>query len=121
MPGAYTSVRGAALVGLIRETRSTFLAGPPEAAYDPELPNSLRLVALEAYTRKAKSDQLIIVADVIGSDTDLPIERAPEDIFRHSGNAGAFVEDLVCEIVCQVLSTDSEVLAEDESRCRAAA
>ncbi|HUB73953.1 MAG TPA: hypothetical protein VL979_07955 [Solirubrobacteraceae bacterium] len=121
MPGAYTSVRGAALVGLIRETRSAFLAGPPVATYDPELPNSLRLVALETYTGKDKSDQLVIVADVIGSDTDLLIERTPEDIFRHAGNAGAFVEDLVCEIVCQVLSTDSEIVAEDQSRCRTAA
>jgi hypothetical protein len=58
--------------------------------------------------------------NVIDIDTDLPIEHAPNDMFRHAGTAGAYLEDLVCEIVCQVLAADADIRAEDKSRHRAA-
>jgi hypothetical protein len=120
MPGAYTDVTGAALVGLIHETRTTFLAEPRVAAYDPQLPNSLRLVALEVFTSKSKESQLEVLGDVIEADTDLPIERDSSDIFPHAGTAGAYVADLICEIVCQVLYDDLDIRDEDEHRARAA-
>ncbi len=117
MPGgAYTSVKGAALASLVHETRSTFLASPRVAAYDPQLPNSLRLVALEAFASKAKSDKLHILSDAIDADTDLPIERDATEIFVHASTAGAYLEDLVCEIVCQELYKDAVVRTEDTSR-----
>jgi hypothetical protein len=120
MPGAYATVRGAALVALIHEIRSAFLACPAVAVVDPQLPNSLRLVALEAFAKKARSDKLKILGDVVETDTDLPIEREASKIFLDAGTAGAYIEDLVCEIACQVLYADTDIRAEDESRYRAA-
>jgi hypothetical protein len=121
MPGAYATVKGAALVALIRETRSTFQARPAVAAVDPQLPNSLRLVALETFATKTRSEKLDILGDVMGSDTDLPIERAASEIFSDAGTAGAYVEDLVGEIACQVLYAEADIRAEDERRHRVAA
>ena len=116
MPGAYTSVRGTALADLIHETRLTFLAGPPVAAYDPQLPNSLQLVALETFTKKARPDKLKILGDAIDTDTDVPIEREAVDVFVHASTTGAYLEDLICEIVCQELYKDVAVRVEDSGR-----
>jgi len=120
MPGAYAAVSGAALVALIHDVRTTFLARPPVTAADPQLPNSLRLVALETFAQRAKPDKLKILADVIETDTDLPIEREASQVFSDAGTAGAYVEDLVCEIACQVLYADADIRSEDERRHRAA-
>lgn len=116
MPGAYASVKGTALAGLIHETRSLFIARPPVATYDPQLANSLRLVALEAFAGKPKHDKLEILGDVMETDADLPIEREPSEIFPEGGTAGSYVQDLVCEIVCQALYLDADTRAEDERR-----
>lgn len=91
------------------------------AAADRQLPNSLRLVALEIFAKKAKPDKLEILGDVIETDTDLPIEREANEMFSEVTTAGSYVEDLVGEIVCQVLYADSDIRAEDESRHRMAA
>jgi hypothetical protein len=120
MPGAYTDVKGAVLVGLIHETRDTFLARPPIAAFDPKLPNSLRLVALEVFSTKPRADQLEVLGDLIEADVDLPIERASGDVFVHAGTAGAYVADLICEIVCQALYDEPHIRTEDERRVRIA-
>src|SRR5271154_1132819 len=109
MPGAYTNVRGAALVGLIQETRTTFLARPRVAASDPQLPNSLRLAALEVFMAKPKDDQLSVLGDAIGVDTDLPIERDCSDVFAHASTAGAYLADLIGEIVSRVLYDDPDI------------
>ncbi len=120
MPGTYTTVRGAALVGVVHEIRTVFLARPPVADHDPQLPNSLRLVALEVFTAKAKREKLGIVGDIIDADTNLPIDREAADIFADASTAGAYLDDLVCEIVCQALNDDPNVRVEDESRRKAA-
>jgi len=117
MPGgAYTSVRGAALASLVHETHSTFLAGPRATTYDPHLPNSLRLVALESFAKKTKRDKLRVLGDVVDADIDLPIERDASEIFVHASTAGAYIDDLVCELVCQELYKDAAVRVEDASR-----
>jgi hypothetical protein len=120
MQGTYTTVRGAALVGLVHEVRTVFLARPPVAEHDPQLPNSLRLVTLEVFTAKATHEKLGIVGDILDADTNLPIEREAADIFVDASTAGAYLDDLVCEIVCQALADDPEVPTEDERRRSAA-
>jgi hypothetical protein len=121
MPGAYAAVKGAALVALIREIRRRFLASPAVAAADPQSPNSLRLVALETFAAKGKPEKLEILGEIVDTDTDLPIERDASEIFADAGTAGPYIEDLVCEIACQVLYADRDVRMEDRRRVQLAA
>jgi hypothetical protein len=116
MAGACTSVRGAALAGLIDETRSIFLTSPSATTYDPQLPNSLRLVALDTFTKRAEQEKLKIFGELIDVDTDLPIERDAARVFIQASTAGEYVEDLICEVVCQELYRDVAVRTEDASR-----
>jgi hypothetical protein len=73
-------------------------------------------VALETFAKKARPDKLKILGDAIDADTDLPIERDATDIFVHASTAGAYLEDLICDIVYQELYKDVAVRAEDISR-----
>jgi hypothetical protein len=117
MPGAYTYVDGANLVGLILEVHDEFLA---RLAYDPDdarRPNSLRLVAIDVFEGKPLDDQLLVIRDLMAADASLSIMRdEKDDAFTYSHTAGDYMTDLVCQVVYQVLSRNPRIRSEDERR-----
>jgi hypothetical protein len=116
--GAYTYVDGDALTELIFEVRSQFMRDLSEESGDRWRPDSLHLVAIDVLEGKTTDEQLAVLRDLIDLNPSLMVARDSRGIFAHSDTPAAYIADLVCEVVCQVLSRDRMLHAEDKRRRR---
>jgi hypothetical protein len=117
MSGAYRYVDGADLQRLILEIRTEFLARLPYGSDDMQRPNSVRLVAIDIFEGKTADQQLSVLRDLLEVNPGLTIAREDDrDIFEYSDTPAAYLTDLVCEVVCQVLDRDPTIRDEDDRR-----
>jgi hypothetical protein len=78
--------------------------------------NSIRVAAVETYSRLSIDAQVAVVADLMRSTDEIVLERSAIDIFDRSDTPHAHITDLICEVVCQELMNDPVVAMENESR-----
>jgi hypothetical protein len=112
----YTYVEGTSLVGLIVEVRDEFWARMPYELDDCRTINSIRVVAVDVFDDKSIDDRLAVLRDLIEGNAELFLRRKPQEVFAQSDSPEAYVTDLVCEVVRQVLLRDPAALAEDQRR-----
>jgi hypothetical protein len=116
MAGAYTYVEGASLTELILGVRDEFLARLPYELDETRRPNSVRLVTLDVFEGKTPDEQLDVLRDLLDSNPRLILARRDEDIFAYADTPAAYLTDLVCEVVWQVLARDEAIREEDGRR-----
>lgn len=116
MPTHYHYVDGDRLAALTLEVRHEFLSRPPCTAEEAGRPNSLRLTALEVVEDRPSGERLAILAEVIDCKPGFVLNRDRRAIFEYADTPAAYVMDLVCEIVCQILTRDPRIREEDARR-----
>jgi hypothetical protein len=121
MPGSYAYVDGAHLTSLVLEVRDQFFARLPYELDDDRRPNSVRLVAVDVFDGKSTEEQFLVLRDLIDANHGLIVTRENPEIFAYSDTPAAYVADLVCEIVRQILGRDPVVQNEDQRRLALAA
>ena len=110
-------IEGGDLRLLIKEVRREFFARAAcETFGDTQQINSVRVVAIEVFDGLSVEAQLAVVADLVRVDQEPILHRSTEDIFAASDSPLAFIADLVCEVVWQVLMDDPVVPMENEER-----
>jgi hypothetical protein len=117
MPSAYSYVDGDHLVAFVCEVRDVFEASRPGGDDDARRPNSVRLVAIDLFEGKTITQQLAVLRDLMEVNPGLIVERElGRDIFEYSDTPTAYITDLVCGIVCQILFRDQSVRELDYQR-----
>jgi len=116
MPDSHTYVDGDALVTFILEVRRAFLAERPPVEADEHGPNSIHLVAIDAFEARCTDDQLAIIKDLLAANSALIVSRRDEDMFQFSDTPAAYLTDLVCEVAYQILARDPSIAAEHHRR-----
>jgi hypothetical protein len=117
MSVAYGYVNGADLARFVLEVRDEFVGRLPFGSDDTRRPNSVRLVAIDVFESKTTDEQLSVLRDLIEADHELVLAREDDrDVFEYSDTPAAYVTDLVCEVVCQILARDPSIRAEDDRR-----
>jgi hypothetical protein len=77
----------------------------------------VRLVAIDVFEGKTADQQLSVLRDLLEVNPGLTIAREDDrDIFEYSDTPVAYLTDLVCEVVCQVLDRDPTIRDEDDRR-----
>jgi hypothetical protein len=116
VPSAYSYVDGASLVDFIFEVRKEFLSRSPRES-DDRHPNSLRLVAIDTFESMTTEEQLAVWRDLIDDNPALHLARDDSrDIFEFSDAPAAYLTDLTCEVICQILYRDRSIREEDNRR-----
>ena len=108
-------IDGDALVDFILHVRGAFLE-PHADLDDDDRPNSVHLVAIEAFEARSTDAQLAIVRDLLDANPGLVVERNRPDMFRYADTPAAYLTDLVCEVTYQVLARDPSIDAEHHRR-----
>jgi hypothetical protein len=117
MLSGYSYVEGADLARFVLEVRDEFVSRLPFGSDDTRRPNSVRLVAIDLLVSKTTDEQLAILRDLIDANHGLVLTREDDrDVFEYSDTPGAYVADLVCEVVCQILDRDPSIRDEDDRR-----
>lgn len=117
MSSPCTYVDGADLVSLILDVRSQFVNRLPYELDAMRRPNTVRLVAVEAFDERSPADQAAVIRDLMHENRRLTFtRRTASDIFCHSTTVADYVVDLVCEAVCEVLLRDPLIREETERR-----
>ncbi len=118
MGGAYSYVDGDALIDLIVEVRSRFERDLRDDSDEGPRLESLHLVAIDVLEGKTTDEQLAVLRDLIDLNPGLRVARDSKGIFANSDTPAAYITDLVCEVVCQVLWRNPALRAEDKRRRR---
>lgn len=117
MLSGYSYVEGADLARFVLEVRNEFVSRLPFGSDDTRRPNSVRLVAIDLLASKTTDEQLAILRDLIDANHGLVLTREDDrDVFAYSDTPGAYLADLVCEVVCQILGRDPSIRDEDDRR-----
>ena len=116
MLGTYTYVDGSALVDLILKVRDAFLERGRNEGDDGDQTNCVRLVAIDIFDGMSTPEQLAVLGDLLEGNAGLVLSRDETDIFAYSDTPAAYMADLVCEVVRQVLSRNPGIRSEDELR-----
>jgi hypothetical protein len=77
---------------------------------------SVRVAAVEAYSRLPTDVQVAVMVDVMRNAHDRVLSRRAADIFSRADTLDAYFTDLICEVVSQELMNDPIVMMENESR-----
>jgi len=121
MLGTHSYVEGSALVDLILGVRDAFLAGGSPEPQDGEPMNCVRLVAIDMFDGMSITQQIAVLRDLLDGNAGLVLDRDETDVFAYSDTPAAYMTDLVCEVVRQVLARDPVIRREDERRIGLAA
>ncbi len=106
-------IDGAHLVGFALAVREQFLARPP---WETGRPNSLRLIAIDLFEERSVTERLAVIGDLLERNPRLVLHREEREIFEHSDTPAAYLTDLVCEAVAQILEREQRICAEDRRR-----
>jgi hypothetical protein len=113
---AYTYVEGASLTGLILEVREEFWSRRPYEPDDFRQPNSIRHVTIDVFEDKSQDTGLSVLRDLLVADGGFVLTATPEAMFRSADTPGAYLVDVVCAAVQDVLERDPDIAAEDRQR-----
>jgi hypothetical protein len=113
MANNHSYVDGSHLVTFALEVREQFLIRPAWESGESERPNSLRLTAIDLFEERPLAERLAVVRDLMERNHRLVLRRGEREIFAHSDTPAAYVTDLVCEAVAQILERDQSIRSED--------
>lgn len=78
--------------------------------------NSVRVVTSEVFEDLSLDAQLGVLGDLLQHTDRIVFERSKDEIFEASDTPSAFITDVACEVVWQLVNEDPVVRMEDEAR-----